>query len=148
MRVRSAFCVLAFLCASLAPCFAHHMAVVVNKDNPVEKLTAAHLARIFRTEVRKWPDGKNLVLILHKDSPGETETLQHLNKMSAAEWRTMLTTHKDSIMVVDSDADVLKAVQADPGAIGLIDVRSVEAASRWSKSTANFPWNQATCRIK
>jgi|SRR5579863_4444347 len=139
MRVRSAFCVLAFLCASLAPCFAHHMAVVVNKDNPVENVTAAHLARIFRTEIRKWPDGKNLVLILHKDSAGETETLQHLNKMSAAEWKTMLTAHKDSILLVDSDADVLRAVQADPGAIGLIDVRSVDAGITVVKVDGKLP---------
>jgi len=34
--------------------------------------------------------------------------------------------HKDSILFVDSDADVLKAVEAEPGAVGLIDVRSVD----------------------
>src|SRR5579863_1227295 len=114
MRVRSALYVLAFLCASLSPCFAHHMAVVVNKDNPVENVTAAHLARILRAEIKKWPDGKNVVLVLHKDSPGETETLQHLNRLSLAEWKTVLATHKDSILLVDTDADVLKAVQSDP----------------------------------
>jgi ABC-type phosphate transport system substrate-binding protein len=126
MKVRFAVCVLAFLCASIAPCFAHHMAVVVNKENPVENVTAAHLARILRAEIKKWPDGKNLVLVLHKDSPGETETLQHLNKMSAAEWQTVLSTHKDSIVFVDTDADVLKAVQAEPGAIGMVEVHSVD----------------------
>jgi ABC-type phosphate transport system substrate-binding protein len=130
MRARSAFCVLAFLCASIAPCFAHHMAVVVNKDNPVENVTAAHLAKILRAEIKKWPDGKNLVLVLHKDSPGETETLQHLNKLSAAEWQTVLATHKDSIVLVDTDADVLKAVQSEPGAIGLVEVHSVDGSIR------------------
>ena len=139
MRLRSAFCVLAFLGASLASCFAHHMAVVVNKDNPVETVTAAHLSRILRAEIKKWPDGRNLVLILHKDSPGEAETLQHLNKMSAAEWKTMLAAHKDSIIVVDSDADVLKAVQADPGAIGLVDVRSVDATITVVKVDGKLP---------
>lgn len=139
MRVRSVICVLAFLSASLAPCFAHHMAVVVNKDNPVENVTAAHLAKIFRAEIRKWPDGKNLVLILHKVSPGEAETLQHLNKLSAGEWKTILTTHKDSIVLVDSDADVLKAVEADPGAIGLVDVRSVDGSITVVKVDGKLP---------
>ena len=126
MSVRSALCVVAFLGASIAPCFAHHMAVVVNKDNPVENVTSAHLARILRAEIKKWPDGKNVVLVLHKDSPGETETLQHLNKLSAAEWKTILATHKDSVLLVDTDADVLKAVQADPGAIGLVEEHSID----------------------
>ena len=126
MKVRFAICVLAFLSACLTPCFAHHTAVVVNKDNPVENLTSAHLGKIVREEVKKWPDGKNIILVLHKDSEGETETLERLNRMSPVEWKAFLATHRDSILFVDTDADVLKTVQGEPGAIGLIDVHSVD----------------------
>ncbi|HUA16962.1 MAG TPA: substrate-binding domain-containing protein [Verrucomicrobiae bacterium] len=126
MRIRSAACVLAFLVASFAPAFAHHMAVVVNKENPVDNVTSAHLARLFHAEVKKWPDGRNVVLVLHKDSAGEEETLEHLNKMTATEWKAFVAAHKDSIAFVDTDADVLKIVQAEPGAVGLIDVRSID----------------------
>ncbi len=110
----------------LTPCFAHHMAVVVNKNNNVENLTAAHLSRIFRSEVKKWPDGKAIVLVLHRSSEGETETLQGLNKMSADELKALISAHKDSIVMADSDAEVLKIVQSTPGAIGFVDVRSVD----------------------
>jgi ABC-type phosphate transport system substrate-binding protein len=126
MRVRSAIYVLAFLAACLTPCFAHHTAVVVNKENAVDNVTAAHLVKIIRGEVKKWPDGKNIVLVLHKDSAGEDETLERLNKMSAAEWKSFVTAHKDSIRFVDTDADVLKAVQAEAGAVGLIEVHSID----------------------
>lgn len=117
-----------FLLIFLTPCFAHHMAVIVNKDNSTSNLTAAHLAKIFRSEVKKWPDGTGIVLVLHKDSAGETETLEHLNKMTASEWKALLAAHKDSIQVVDTDADVIKIVQALPGAVGLVDVRSVDGS--------------------
>jgi ABC-type phosphate transport system substrate-binding protein len=126
MKVRSAFFALAFLSACLTPCFAHHTAVVVNKDNAVENVTSTHLAKMIRGEIKKWPDGKNIVLVLHKDSAGETETLQRLNKMSMAEWKSFLAAHKDSIQFVDTDADVLKAVQAEPGAMGLIEAHSID----------------------
>ena len=126
MRIRSAMYGLAFLLACLTPCFAHHTAVVVNKDNPVENVTSAHLAKIIRGEIKKWPNGKNIVLVLHKDSAGESETLERLNKMSAAEWKSFVAAHRDSILLVDTDADVLKAVQAEPGAMGLIEVHSVD----------------------
>jgi ABC-type phosphate transport system substrate-binding protein len=102
------------------------MAVVVNKENNVGTVTAAHLSRIFRSEIKKWPDGKSVILVLHKDSAGETETLEHLNKMSDSEWKALIAAHKDSIVMADSDADLLKIVQSTPGAIGLIDVRSVD----------------------
>jgi len=126
MKIRSGIHILAFLCASLTPCFAHHTAVIVNKQNTVDNVTSGHLTRIIRGEIKKWPDGKNIVLVLHKDSAGEAETLERLNKMSAAEWRSFLATHKDSILFVDSDAEVLKAVQGEPGALGLIEVHSID----------------------
>jgi len=126
MRVRSAIYVLAFLSSCLTPCFAHHTAVVVNKDNAVENVTSAHLAKIIRGEIKKWADGKNIVLVLHKDSVGESETLERLNKMSAAEWKSFVNAHKDSILFVDSDADVLKEVQSEPGAIGFVEVHSID----------------------
>jgi ABC-type phosphate transport system substrate-binding protein len=126
MRIRSTIYVLAFLSACLTPCFAHHTAVVVNKENAVDNVTSTHLAKIIRGEIKKWPDGKSIILVLHKDSASETETLQRLNKMSATEWKTFLGAHKESIQFVDTDADVLKAVQADPGAIGLIEAHSID----------------------
>jgi ABC-type phosphate transport system substrate-binding protein len=115
-----------FLLTFLTPCFAHHMAVVVNKENNVSTVSAALLSRIFRSEIKKWPDGKNVVLVLHRESAGETETLERLNKMSDSEWKAAIAAHKDSIMMADSDAEVLKIVQSTSGAIGLVDVRAVD----------------------
>jgi ABC-type phosphate transport system substrate-binding protein len=139
MRVRSALHLLAFLAASLTPCFAHHMAVIVNKDNSTANVSSAHLARILRAEIKKWPDGKNVVLILHKDSAGETETLERLNRVSAGELKAFLAAHKDFIMFVDTDADVLKMVQSEPGAVGLVDVRSVDASITVVKVDGKLP---------
>jgi ABC-type phosphate transport system substrate-binding protein len=128
MKLRRLAALLVFLLAFLTPCFAHHMAVVTNKDNNVSNVTAAHLAKIFRSEIKKWPDGKAMVLVLHKDSAGETETMERLNKMSAGDWKALIAAHRDSIQIADSDADVLKIVQSTPGAIGLVDVRSVDSS--------------------
>ncbi|MFZ0288406.1 MAG: substrate-binding domain-containing protein [Candidatus Sulfotelmatobacter sp.] len=126
MRFQRLAALLAFLLTFLTPCFAHHMAVVVDKDNNVGNVTSVHLSRIFRSEVKKWPDGKAIVLVLHKDSAGETETLQRLIKMSPGELKALIAAHKDSIQMVDSDADVLKIVQSTPGAISFVDARSVD----------------------
>jgi ABC-type phosphate transport system substrate-binding protein len=117
---------LAFILFSLVPCFAHHLAVVVNKDNNVGEVSAAHLARIFQAEVKTWPDGKSVVLVLHKSSTGEMATLERLNKMSAVQMKSFISAHKDSIMMVDSDADVLTLVQSTPGAVGLVEVHSID----------------------
>jgi ABC-type phosphate transport system substrate-binding protein len=101
------------------------MAVVVNKDSAVQNVTSAHLAKILKGEVRKWPDGKNVVLVLHNSSPGEMTTLQHLSKMSEVDVKSLLAAHKDEIRAVQSDADVIEAVASTPGAIGFVEEHSI-----------------------
>jgi ABC-type phosphate transport system substrate-binding protein len=123
MRV---YLLLAFFFAALSPCFAHHTAVVVNKDNSVGNLSSANLVKIIHGEIKKWPNGTSVVLILHRNSTSEDETLQRLNKMSAEQWKAFLAAHRDSLVLVDTDAEVLRIVQTEPGAIGLIEVRSLD----------------------
>jgi len=125
MKCSRICCLFAFMMCSLLPCFAHHMAVVVNKDNNVGEASSAHLAKIFRLEAKKWHDGKDVILVLHKNSSGEMMTLERLNKMSANELKSFIAVHQASITTVDSDEDVLKLVETTPGAVGLVDVRSI-----------------------
>src|SRR5262245_9391659 len=98
MRASRSIQLLAFVCVCLSTCFAHHTAVVVNKNNTVDNVTSAHLSKMIRGEIKKWPDGNNITLVLHKNWVGETETLEHLNKMNDAEWKSFLAAHKDSIV--------------------------------------------------
>ena len=117
--------VVLFAILSVAPCFAHHMAVVVSKQNGVSTLSSAQLRKIFLVETKKWPDGRSIQLVMHRASNGEAVTLQRLNKMSAQQWQNWVSEHKDSVTLVDSDEDVLNYVENTPGAVGLVDVRSV-----------------------
>jgi phosphate transport system substrate-binding protein len=114
-----------FAVVSVAPCFAHHMAVVVPKQNTVTALSSAQLGKIFRAETKKWPDGTSIQLVLHRASTGEAITLQRLNKKSAQQWQNWIAEHKDSIKLVDSDEDVLNYVENTPGAVGLVAVHSL-----------------------
>jgi ABC-type phosphate transport system substrate-binding protein len=106
------------------PCFAHHIAVVVDKDNKTQNITSAHLVKILKGEVKKWPDGKNVVLVLH-ETPDEITTLARLTKMTEAEVKAMIEERKDSIIRKSSDADVIEAVASTPGAIGMVEEHSI-----------------------
>ena len=123
-NLRSASLVIAVALVA-APCFAHHMAVIVSQDNTVQNLTSPQLSKIFRSETKKWPSGKNITLVLHRASPGEAATIEHLNKMSVEQWQQWMTEHRDSVKVVDTDEEVLAYVASTPGAVGLVDVRSL-----------------------
>ncbi|HSZ63070.1 MAG TPA: substrate-binding domain-containing protein [Terriglobales bacterium] len=125
MKYQRIFCLCVWMTLSVVPCFAHHMAVVVNKENVAQNVTSAHLAKIFRGEVKKWPDGRSVVLVLHSSSSGEIGTLEHLTKMSEANVRAMLAAEQNSIRTVGSDAEVIDAVATTPGAIGFVEEHSI-----------------------
>jgi ABC-type phosphate transport system substrate-binding protein len=101
------------------------MAVVVAADNSVTNLTSVQLGKIFRAEAKKWPDGRDIVVVLHRASAGEAITLQHLNKMTAAQFAAWSKEHRDQLKLVDSDQEMLTVVETTPGAVGLVDVRAV-----------------------
>jgi ABC-type phosphate transport system substrate-binding protein len=121
------------------PCFAHHMAVIVSPDNSVQDVSSAQLSKIFRSETKKWPSGRSITLVLHRASAGEAVTVERLNKMSAREWQSWVAEHHDSVKVVDSDEEVLSYVASTPGAIGLIDVRSVNDRVKVVRVDGKFP---------
>jgi hypothetical protein len=62
---------------------------------------------------------------LHDASPDEMVTLEHLNKMTEGEVKALLASHKDSIRMATTDADVIDAVASTPGAIGFVSERSI-----------------------
>ena len=115
------------------------MAVVVDNSNPNAAITSAHLSRIFKLELRKWPGGKEVVVVLHKNSNGELIALERLGKMSPGELSSVVDSHKADIKFVDSDAEVLRAVESTPGAVGLVDFRSVDGHVKVVKVDGKFP---------
>jgi ABC-type phosphate transport system substrate-binding protein len=131
--------VLSVLIFFVAPCFAHHMAVIVHKDNKVGNVSSAHLAKIFRTEVKKWPDGGDVVLVFHTSAKGEKTTLERLLKMSDSDLQSLLETHKNSIKMADTDAAVIDIVESTPGAVGLVEVNSINGSINVVKVDGKLP---------
>ncbi len=124
------------------PCFSHHMAFVVSKQNRVRSMTSAQLGSIFRAETKKWPDGNLITLVLHRASGEESITLQRLNKMSARQWQVWISEHKDSVKIVDSDRDVLNCVEDIPGALGLVEVRSLTGRVQVVRINGKMPMEE------
>ncbi|HWX54760.1 MAG TPA: hypothetical protein VN176_09240 [Verrucomicrobiae bacterium] len=132
-----------FVVSALAPCYAHHLAVVVNQENTVQSVSSADLAKMFKGESKRWPDGLDVVIVLQgangEITKGEMDTLLRLNKMTDAQLRALLADHKNSIVIVASDAAVLKQVQSTKGAIGLVDVRSITGKIKVLKVDGRLP---------
>lgn len=119
------------------------MAVVVNKGNNTDNVTSVDLSKIFQANTRKWPDGKNITLVVRDpSSPDTQEALQRLYKMTQNEVKAFVDTHKSSFVIVDSDEALLKIVESTPGALGLIDVYSITSKVNVVKVDGKLPLEQ------
>ena len=115
------------------------MAVVTDQENKVENVTSAHLAKIFKGEVKKWPDGKNIIVVMRAGSPDEISTLARLTGMTDTEVRAMVAARKDSVRRVASDAEVIDVVASTPGAIGMVEEHSITDRVRVIKVDGKLP---------
>jgi phosphate transport system substrate-binding protein len=128
----------AFFVFSLLPCYAHHLAVVVNSSSTVDSVSVEDLSKIFKAETRKWPDGREVVIIM-QGTADERNTLERLYKMTPAQFREFMNAHKSSVVTATSDAMAIKLVETTKGAIGLVDVRSINNNVKVLKVNGRLP---------
>ncbi len=120
------FAIVALAACLGASCEAKNLAVIVEKNNSVASLSSADLLKVFKFDRAKWPDGKNIVLVMRDPSTPEMQTaINSLYHMQPAEFKSLLASHNKAVIMVTSEDDMLKAVAAIPGAVGLVDVYSI-----------------------
>jgi ABC-type phosphate transport system substrate-binding protein len=121
------------------PAHAHHLAVVVHQQTPTETVTSGELAKIFKSEIRKWPDGRDVVVVLNRNSAVSMQILERLAGMPDEKAKTFIAAHKGYFVLTDSDAEVLELVSAKPGALGMVDVREVDSKIKVLRVDGKLP---------
>lgn len=124
-------------------CEAKQLAVIVDKSNSVGAMSATELTKVFKFDSRKWPDGRNIVLVLRDPSTPEMQTvIQKLYRMQTDEFKALLASHRVGVVLVKSEEELLKSVESIPGAIGLVDVYSITSRVNVIKVDGKLPLEQ------
>lgn len=144
MSYVSRFLVLLLLVASLgASSEAKQLAVIVDKTNNLGGMSATDLAKVFKFDNHKWPDGRSVILILRDPSTPEMQTaIQKLYHMQVDEFKALLAAHQSGVIVVRSEEELLKSVESIPGAVGLVDVYSINSRVNVLKVDGKLPLEQ------
>lgn len=121
-------------------CQARDLAVVANKNNTASQLTAAELEKLFKAGMKNWPDGTKIEIFLSgPDSPDNRMILQRAFKASPEEIKSLVDAHRADIRVVASDEAVLTLVDTNPGAIGIVNVYSINSRVKVLKVDGKLP---------
>jgi ABC-type phosphate transport system substrate-binding protein len=146
---RFAACTLVVSCLVLGVSVSYpaikNMAVVVAADSNLPDLTMTELTKLCKGAQKSWPDGRNFTLVL-KDpaSPEMHVAVQKLFGVSPADARTAIAKINEVrplIKIVGSDEDVFRTVTTTPGAVGLVDVYTINSAVKVLHIDGKLPFD-------
>jgi ABC-type phosphate transport system substrate-binding protein len=125
---------------------ARDLALVSNKSNAVGTITLAELARICKAQTNRWPDGKPVTFVMRAPAvPAMKVVLEKIYGMSESEVSGLIVTsnrgrpNHPAILIATSDDELVNKVAAVPGAIGVVDVYSINSSVAIVKIAGKLP---------
>ena len=127
-------------------CLAKDLAVIANKGNTQTAVAMPDLVKICKGQSSRWPDGKPVTFITRNpSSPDMKMVLEKVYGMSKEDVAAAIAaanhgrTNHPAIVVVETDEDVVNKVQSIPGAVGLVDVYSINGGVMVMKLGGKLP---------
>jgi hypothetical protein len=122
-----------------------NMAVVVSAGSKLTDVGLADLARLCKGNQKAWPDGKGFTLVIKDpDSPDLRVAIQKLFGESGGDAKAAIAKVNEShqsVKIVSSDEDVLRTVEATPGAVGILDVYAINSSVKVLRIDGKLPFD-------
>lgn len=144
LRIAAILCVGALLAGSAAPAI-KNMAVIASAGSKLQDVPLAELAKLCKGAQKTWADGRNFTLVMKDpDSPDMHVAVQKLFGMPGSEVKSAIAKLNESrtvVRVVESDEDLLRTVEATPGAVGVLDVYAINSAVKVLRVDGKLPFD-------
>lgn len=138
--------VLVFVSMSASFASARDLALVSNKANSVSAITAGDLAKVCKGETSRWPDGKPVTFVMRAPaSPEMRMVVEKLYSMPEGEITGLIATanhgrgNHPAILIVATDEELVNQVASLPGAVGVVDVYSINSSVAVVKIGGKLP---------
>jgi hypothetical protein len=125
---------------------ARDLALVSNKTNSISAMTLPDLVKVCKAQTPRWPDGKPVTFIMRAPSTPEMRmVLEKILEMPEAQVNDMVASanhgriNHPAIMIVGSDEDLVNKVASIPGAVGIVDVYSINSSVMVVKLAGKLP---------
>jgi len=144
LRLAAILC-LAVMAATAAVPASKNMAVVVASGSKLSDVALADLAKLCKGAQKSWPDGKNFILVMKSpESPEMRSTVLKLFGDASGDIKTALARaneSRSSVKIVESEEDLLRAVEGTPGAIGILDVYAINSSVKVLRVDGKLPFD-------
>jgi ribosomal protein L23 len=132
---------------SVAPLLAamKNWAVIAPAGSKLQDLSLTDLAKLCKGTQKAWPDGKNFTIVMHDpESPEMRTAVQKLFGVAPTEVKPLVAKLNEArpvIKIVDNDDDLLRTVDATPGAVGLVDVYAINSSVKVLRIDGKLPFD-------
>ena len=122
-----------------------NMAVVVSAGSKLNDVSLADLAKLSKGVQKTWPDGKNFTLVMKDpESPDMRVAAPKLFGAAPGEVKALIAKLNEArlaVKIVENDEDLLRTVEATPGAVGIIDVYSINSSVKVLRVDGKLPFD-------
>jgi ABC-type phosphate transport system substrate-binding protein len=122
-----------------------NMAVVVSAGSKLNDVSLANLAKLCKGVQKTWPDGKNFTVVMKDpESPDMRVAAQKLFGAAPGELKALIAKLNEprlAVKIVENDEDLLRTVEATPGAVGIIDVYSINSSVKVLRLDGKLPFD-------
>jgi ABC-type phosphate transport system substrate-binding protein len=136
---------LAVVAAAAAVPASKNMAVVVATGSKLSDVALSDLAKLCKGTQKSWPDGKSFSLVIKSpESPEMRLTVLKLFGDASGDLKAAIAKVNDShstVKIVGSEEDLLRTVEATPGAIGILDVYAINSSVKVLRVDGKLPFD-------
>jgi hypothetical protein len=137
--LRKALIVAALGTTMAATAAARDIAVVTAKSGAVQAVAIQDLVKICAGKMTKWPDGREIkIFVSDPSSPGMKMVAEKVFNITGGDLRAALQ-KVPGVKILNSDQDVVMAVPQVSGAIGFVDVYSINGTITVMKVEGKLP---------
>jgi hypothetical protein len=144
LRVATVLCLMGVLTTPAVPSL-KNWALVVSAGSKLQDVPLTDLAKLCQGHQKTWPDGKSFTLVISDlESPEMKVPIQKLLGLAPDEVKATIAKLKqlrEVVKIVDSEADLLRTVQATPGAVGIVDVYSINSSVKVLRVDGKLPFD-------
>ncbi len=122
-----------------------NLAVVMSTGSKLSDVPLADLIKLCKGIQKAWPDGKSFTLVIkNPESPEMRVAVQKLFGDPSGDPKTAIAKLNESrvtVKIVGSDEELLRAVESTPGAVGILDVYSINSSVKVLRVDGKLPFD-------
>jgi hypothetical protein len=124
---------------------AKNIAVIMSAGSKTTDVPLAELVKLCKGTQKAWSDGRNFLLVMKDPNAADMHTpVQKLFGMAPADLKTAMPKLNESrqvVKIVDTDDELLRTVEATPGAVGIVDVYSINSSVKVLRIDGKLPFD-------